>query len=143
MICKHSFILVDWVNGGMSDPYFDLATFCVFHGLNEKETEFFLTRYFERDLTEMEWNRFVVTQPIRLFVIATALFPSNNYNSMTYEEIIREMPLPTLSDFGKKGAIWPHFLLGVSMFQAALTLIDQEQFRFSLQSLKKACRLYG
>lgn len=137
MVCKNSFVLVDWVNGGMSDPYFDLATFCVFHGFNEERIKLFLTHYFGRDLTEMEWNRYIVTQPIRLFVIAAALFSSNHDNSITNKEMIREMSLPTLSDFGKKGAIWPHSLLGTSMFQAGLKLIDQEPFRFSLQSLKR------
>lgn len=135
MVCKNQFLLVDWVNGGMSDPYFDLATFSVFLGLDEERIKLFLTHYFEHDLTELEWNRFMITQPIRLFVIAAALFSSIPDNSMN-EEMIRNMSLPTLSDFGKKGAIWPHPLLGASLFQTALTIIDQDQFQSSLSKLK-------
>lgn len=142
MFWKNRFFLVDWVNGGMSDPYFDLATFSLFHGLNEEREILFLTHYFEHPPTCLEWNRFVVTQPIRLFVIAAALLSSNFDKSMTYEEMIRDMSLPTLSDFGKKGAIWPHPLLGISMFQTALTLIDQEKFQCSLQDLKKHVSSY-
>lgn len=141
MLCGNHFFLVDWVNGGMSDPYFDLATFSIFHGLNEEKAMLFLTHYFERDPTDLEWNRFIIAQPIRLFVIASALFSSDFDSSMSYEELSRDISLPSLSDFGKKGAIWPHSLLGVSMFQTALALIDQDQFISSLQTLKKHAAL--
>lgn len=30
MLTEQQFLLVDWVNGGMSDPYFDLTTFALF-----------------------------------------------------------------------------------------------------------------
>lgn len=137
MLWENRFFLVDWVNGGMSDPYFDLATFSIFHGLSEERAMLFLTHYFERDPTYLEWDRFIITQPIRLFVIAVALFSSDLDVSMTYEELTQDTSLPSLSDFGKKGAIWPYSLLGVTMFKAALTLIDQDRFRSSLRNLKK------
>lgn len=141
MLWEKRFFLVDWVNGGVSDPYFDLTTFSVFHCLNEARQLIFLNNYFGRKPTSLEWNRFIVTQPIRLFVIALALFSSDNDTSMSYEEMIRDISLPSLSDFGKKGAIWPNTFLGVSMFQAALKLVDQDQFKYSLQLLKKMLAL--
>lgn len=73
MTWNEHFFLVDWVNGGMSDPYFDLATFSVFHELDNEKTLHLLTHYLERAPTELEWNRFITAQPVRLFVIAAAL----------------------------------------------------------------------
>jgi len=46
MIADNKFYLVDWVNGGMSDLYFDLATFCVFQDLSEHQKKLFLEYYF-------------------------------------------------------------------------------------------------
>jgi len=46
IILNEQFSLVDWVNGGISDPYFDLATFVVFAGLNEIQTKKFLFNNF-------------------------------------------------------------------------------------------------
>ena len=46
--------LVDWVNGGISDPYLDLATFTAFQCLNGTQTRDFLTHYFERPPTSFE-----------------------------------------------------------------------------------------
>lgn len=143
MFWENRFLLVDWVNGGMSDPYFDLTTFSIFHGLKEESNLLFLKEYFERDPTDFEWNRFVVTQPIRLFVIASALFSSNMDFSLSYEEIIRGRLLPTLSDFWKKGVVWPPSVLGACMFEAALTLIDQDKFKYSLQCLSQSTDIYS
>jgi len=136
MFWENDFFLVDWVNGGMSDPYFDLATFSVFLGLNEEKSMLFLAHYFSRNPTSLEWNRFIIAHPVRLFVIAAALFSSESDISMSYEELTRDISLPSLSDFGKEGVIWPHALLGVTMYQAALALIDQDCFKRSLESLK-------
>ncbi len=136
MLWENRFFLVDWVNGGMSDPYFDLATFCIFHGLNSTTEILFLSAYLGREPTKLEWHRFIVTQPIRLLVIAAALFSSNSDNSISYEKLLQDKSLPSWQDFTKKGAIWPHSHLGACMFKTALALIDQEQFQDSLHSLK-------
>lgn len=139
MLWESRFFLVDWVNGGMSDPYFDLATFSIFHGLNEERLMLFLTHYLGRTPHHIEWNRLIVAQPIRLFVIAASLFSSLT-DTTTYEEI-GDKPLPTLSDFGKQQAAWPAPLLGAAMFQAALTCMDHDRFQQAWLGLKRDPKL--
>jgi thiamine kinase-like enzyme len=141
MLWEKRFFLVDWVNGGMSDPFFDLTTFSVFHRLDEAKQLIFLTHYLEREPTHHEWSRFIVTQPIRLLVIAAALFSSDTLSPLSYEDIIRDIALPSLNDFVKRGAILPRSHLGVSMFHEALKLIELDSFRSSLQSLKNCVSL--
>jgi thiamine kinase-like enzyme len=110
MVDKDRFCLVDWVNGGMYDPWFDLATFSVFQELNKEKAQQFLTEYLERAPMEFEWNRFIVTQPIRPLVIAAALFSAHNNH------------------------------LAESMFQTALALIDQDTFHEALNAIKRYSR---
>ena len=47
-------VLIDWVNGGLSDPAFDLATVIAFLGLREENRDHFLASYQESvgDLTQ-------------------------------------------------------------------------------------------
>lgn len=139
MIAEKKFLLVDWVNGGLSDPYFDLATFTVFQGLNESQILIFLTHYFERDPTQLEWNRFIITQPIRLFVIAAALLSlsTNVTPSISYQEALESSELPTIRDFGKEGMNWPYWQFGLTMLKAGLKIIDQDNFKIALKNLQK------
>jgi len=86
---KEEIFLVDWVNGGISDPFFDLATFSYFSELNEVHTERFLASYFQRVPTEIEKARFNVILPVRVMVIAASFFSNasnNNKNSESYIE---------------------------------------------------------
>jgi thiamine kinase-like enzyme len=139
MIVEKRFLLVDWVNGGMSDPYFDLATFTIFQCLNESQILTFLTHYFGRHPTQLEWNRFIVTQPIRLFVIAAALLTlsTDTTLSLSYQEALESSELPTIKDFGKDGMNWPHWQFGLTMFKAGLNIIDQNNFKFAFKDLQK------
>jgi len=41
----NQFILVDWVKGGMCDPFMDLANASVFFNLDEQQIEVFLENY--------------------------------------------------------------------------------------------------
>lgn len=111
MIENNHFILVDWVNGGMSDPYFDLATFTTFLNLNDSQVLTFLTHYLERAPTQFEWNRFIITKPIRLFVIAAALLTS------TTDET--------------------NLQLGLSMLKTGFTISAQNNFKVALKNLQK------
>lgn len=88
MLSDNQFFLVDWVNGGLSDPYFDLGTFSVFHGLNQERAQQFLTYYFEREPTKIEWDRFIVAQPVRLFVIAAALLSFDKPYIPIYQQAV-------------------------------------------------------
>lgn len=139
MILEKRFLLVDWVNGGMSDPYFDLATFTVFQCLNESQILTFLTHYFGRQPTQLEWNRFIVTQPIRLFVIAAALLTlsADATPSISYHEAFESSELPTIKDFGKDGMNWPHWQFGLTMLKAGLKIMDQNNFKFALKDLQQ------
>ncbi len=132
---EESFCLVDWVNGGISDAHFDLATFSVFHNLTKEQQIVFLSQYFGRAPTDYEWNRFVVTQPVRLFVIAAALIVSSTDESL--DDFDHTSRLPSLEDFSKHGIIWPHRLLGMSMLNAGLALIDDDHFKASFAYLNK------
>ncbi len=139
MLTDQKFFLVDWVNGGMCDPYFDLATFTTFQCLNESQILTFLTHYFERSPTEFEWNRFIITQPIRLFVIAAALLSTSldETRPMSYEEALQSWKLPSITDFGKNEMNGPLWLFGLTMLQSGLQLIDQKNFKTALQYIQR------
>lgn len=136
MIWEKQFFLLDWVNGGLSDPYFDLTTFSVFHSLKDTQEALLLSEYFGREPTDLEWNRFTVTKPIRLFVIAAAIFSADSDSSMSYHEIIRDVALPSLSDLAKQDSTWPPILIGAASLQTALSLINENRFKKALYSLK-------
>jgi thiamine kinase-like enzyme len=82
--------LIDWVNGGISDPFFDLATFSYFSELNEVHNEIFLTSYFQRVPTEIEKARFNVILPVRAMVIAASFFSSVSNNTNSTEAYIEK-----------------------------------------------------
>lgn len=129
------FFLVDWVNGGLSDPFFDLATFSIFHNLNYSQIMTFLSSYFNRAPTQHEWNRFILTQPIRLFVIAAALLTLSA--DADYEEALKSLELPSLEDFGKEGANRPFWQYGLKAYREGLALIDLDSFSISLKEMQK------
>ncbi len=137
MLSGERFFLVDWVNGGMSNPYFDLATFAIFHGLSESQIKNFLGTYFGRNCHELEWNLFVVAQPVRLFVIAAA------YLSLPLEKrgCDQETEGIEFEHFIHLGAVEKrnvsHRQIGFMMLKAALQLIDGTRFKESLASLKR------
>lgn len=139
MSTEKQFFLVDWVNGGLSDPFFDLATFTIFHDLNYSQITTFLSSYFNRDPTQHEWNRFTVTQPIRLFVIAAALLTLSTDTPpvISYEEAFQSSELPSMENFcheGINGSFWQY---GLTMYKAGLTLIDHGSFKAALEELQK------
>lgn len=111
MIENDQFLLVDWVNGGISDPYFDLATFTTFLNLNDSQILTFLTQYLERPPTQFERHRFIITKPIRPFVIAAALLTLSTDKS--------------------------NIQLGLSMLKTGLTISDQNNFKVALKNLQR------
>lgn len=125
------FVLVDWVNGGMSDAFFDLATFAVFHDLNDNQSFEFLRHYFNRTPTDLEWSRFVIIQPIRLFVIAAAYLTTTERSS---QEVLE---LPTFAGFLKENAHGKtnlsHFQIGSIMLKAGIKLIEDQKFKGALK----------
>jgi thiamine kinase-like enzyme len=134
---ESQFFLVDWVNGGLSDPFFDLATFTIFHDFNHSQTTTFLSSYFNHVPTQHEWNRFTVTQPIRLFVVAAALLTLSTDMPPSYEEALQSSELPPIEDLGKEGLNWSFWQYGLTMYKAGLALIDQDNFKVALKELQK------
>lgn len=139
MLSDQRFFLVDWVNGGISDPYFDLATFATFQCLDESQTLTFLTHYFERPPTEFESNRFIITQPIRMFFIAAALLNTSldETRPIAYEKALKCLKLPSITDFGKNERNEPLWPFGLTMFKSGLQLIDHEIFKTALKYIQR------
>lgn len=133
----NGYALVDWVNGGMSDPYFDLATFATFHSLDRKQTESFLTHYLDRKPTSFEWQRFILAQPVRLFVIAAILLSlsKDEERNLSYEEALHSLQLPSITDLAKSEDI-PLWHFGLAMFKAGLALVDGNKCKAALHNLK-------
>lgn len=137
MISGDHFFLVDWVNGGLSDPFLDLATFAFFQRLSDAQTISFLTHYFERPPTPFEWDRFLLSQPVRLFLIAAALLSTSTdkQRSISYAEALTSEPLPTIEDLEKwHGPLW---LYGLTLWKAGLELVDQKNFQSALKNLRE------
>jgi thiamine kinase-like enzyme len=139
MLSEQRFFLVDWVNGGICDPYFDLATFATFQCLDESQTLTFLTHYFERPPNQFEWNRFIITQPIRMFVIAAALLNTSidETRPLSYEEALKSWKLPSITDFGKNMMNEPLWPFGLTMLKSGLQLIDQRNFKTALRYIQE------
>ncbi len=137
MSYEHNFYFVDWVNGGISDPYYDLTTFVTFLNLSQSQTLTFLIHYFGRTPTQLELNRFIITQPVRIFVISAALLKTstNESRAVSYEEAYMSWPLPSIYDFGENKMYEPYWKLGLAMLKAGLELIDQRKFKIALKEI--------
>jgi thiamine kinase-like enzyme len=132
MLSNDRFFLIDWVNGGMSDPYHDLAIFSVFLGLEEPQIQVFLTHYFGHTPTLFEMSRFVLLKPVRLLVIAAAFLSQpteGGIEPLLFKDFIR------LHAEGK--ADWPLRQIGMTMLETALDLIDGREFKTALMFLEE------
>ncbi len=65
-------VFIDWVNGGLSDPAFDIATFLVFLGLSNTHRDHFLASYQESMDKTLDLARVELLMPIRPFVAAAS-----------------------------------------------------------------------
>lgn len=54
--------LIDWEYGGMNDPMWDLAAYCLENGLSEDEEELFLKIYFEGEVEEKYKKRILINK---------------------------------------------------------------------------------
>lgn len=143
ILTNKSFLLVDWVNGGLSDPYFDLATFSVFHCLVESQMKTFLEHYFGHEPSSLEWKRFIIVLPVRLFVIAVSclLFPTENATAEYYDRILADPDMLSFSDFiqnhSQEGTKWPHWQIGLRMLKAGLDLVRSPEFQTAIDFLQQ------
>jgi thiamine kinase-like enzyme len=133
------FIVVDWVNGGLSNPYFDLATFAVFHDLNELQTIAFLSSYFGRTPCELEWSLFSVTQPVRLFVMALACLSMSSEKIPSYNDVCINSEMTLFRDYihmpANEKINLSRWTIGLMMLKAGLDQVDKKNFQTSLQYL--------
>ena len=65
-------VLIDWVNGGLSDSAFDIATLFVFLGIRNRHRDHFLTSYQESVDEALDLARIELLMPIRPFVAAAS-----------------------------------------------------------------------
>lgn len=140
MMAKDDLFIVDWVNGGLSNPYFDLATFAFFHGLKDLQTSSFLTHYFGRTPSELEWSLFSVAQPVRLFVIAVACLSISQEEMAFYDDSLVGSEPISFKDYinmneNEKINVSP-WKIGLIMLKAGLEQVDEKDFKNSLQYLQ-------
>jgi len=141
MMHEADFSLVDWVNGGKSYASFDLATFSVFHELDDDREQIFLTHYFGRSPTEFEWNCFIIAKPVRFFVIAAAFLTQTpeDVSPAFYDNVLMDDNIISLHDFVNKQIagemILPHWQIGLMMLKVAFELVDSSNFKNALSKI--------
>lgn len=143
MLEGSQFFLVDWVNGGMSDPFMDLTTFSIFLDFNDEQVPKFLREYLGRNPSQLEWGRLTILQPVRLFVIAANLLGNSLKELSTSESnrLLCNSKLPSFQDFIQKHSTgeldWPFRQLGFVLLKQGLHLASQPVFQKSLQRLQE------
>lgn len=65
-------VFIDWVNGGLSDAGFDVATLIVFLGLQDRSRDHFLNSYQQEMGESLDMARVERLMPIRPFVAAAS-----------------------------------------------------------------------
>jgi len=139
---NQGFKLIDWPNGGVGDPFCDLATFPNFHNLDESKTRFFLEGYFNREVSEFEWNLFVCHRPIPLFWRAIGGFGfAGNPDTEFYDKVLSEDTLPTIQalmdDFARKKLGLTYWQISLVFLREVERQINDSQFKESLESLQR------
>jgi thiamine kinase-like enzyme len=119
-------VLIDWVNGGLSDPAFDVATLLVFLGLKNRNRDHFLASYQASMNEDLELARVELLMPIRPFVAAASSLkntPSEVSLSQLEQELIRDEPpfcelfyLPPHAQ-----PTWPSWKWGLSLLKMGLS----------------------
>lgn len=138
----NDFLLIDWEVGGMSDPFFDLSMFPVFLQLNELQEKMFLEKYFERPPAQLEWDRYVVAQPICLFLRAAVFLskPGESRNTDYYDTVISKQEVPSFSEimqlheYGRLHL--PRWKIGLGLMQGGFDLVEKERFKLSIKNLQ-------
>ena len=141
------FLVIDWENGGLSDPYFDLSMFPIFMRLDEMEVKQFLTDYFGRSPSQFEWDRYIVAQPICLFLRA-AVFLSGSSEGRTaefYDEMLKSQEIPKCSDIirlHEEGNLnLPRWKIGLGLMEGGFELVESDNFKASFQRLKNGIQM--
>lgn len=74
MILPNGFKLVDWPASGYGDIFWDFIDFADFLNLSKEQVKDFFSEYFQRPITQKEWDKFVIMRPIPSIVRAIGGF---------------------------------------------------------------------
>lgn len=123
--------LIDWENGGLSDPYFDLAMFPVFLRLEKDQEEEFLKEYFRNEPTEIQKARYELTKPVACLVRA-----SNFLKGKEVPEKIKTLPLEELLELHENEKLeLSRWEIGLSLLNSGLKLAQTPKFNQAKQTL--------
>lgn len=135
-------VLIDWENGGLSDPYFDLSMVSIFLRFDVMEEKNFLAAYFGRSPTQFEWDRYIVIKPVCLFLRAAAAL-SGSSKVMTdafYNEMLNSQGIPecgyVLQLLEEGNLDLPRWKVGLAFMKGGMELVESDRFKASFQRLK-------
>lgn len=119
-------VLIDWVNGGLSDPAFDVATLLVFLGLRNRHRDHFLASYQESMDESLDLARVELLMPIRPFIAAASSLkntPPEVSLSQLEQELARdERPFYELFYLPNHDQpTWPSWKWGLSLLKMGLS----------------------
>ena len=99
------FVLIDWVNGGLCDPAFDIAIPIAFLGLRDEQRDHFTATYQESVGEDLDLGRVEMLMPVRPFAAAAGSL-CNTPLDMSPSQLEQEMAADDLCD---EGLFWvPH-----------------------------------
>lgn len=99
MFDGEQFKLVDWPASGYGNPYWDFIDFIDYQALNEQEARLFFAAYYGREITQTEWDIFVVLRPVPSIVrlIGGFAFMPDIRSKAFYDEKRQANRLPTFN----------------------------------------------
>ena len=121
-------VLIDWVNGGLSDPAFDVATLLIFLGLRDGHRDHFLTSYQESMDEALDLARVELLMPIRPFVAAASCLvntPPDVSLSQLEQDLARdELPGHELFSLPHRARpAWPRWKWGLIALKMGLSYL--------------------
>lgn len=76
---------IDWDNGGISDPFYDLACASIKLHFSAEQIDFFLRAYFSRDISSDEYAHFLLMQLAVIIEIALFFLEQNEVDNATID----------------------------------------------------------
>jgi thiamine kinase-like enzyme len=143
MFDGEKFRLVDWPASGYGNPYWDFIDFVDFQSFNKQEICLFLTEYHNREITQEEWDLFVVLRPIPSIVrvIGGFAFMPDVKSKMFYDQKRNEASLITfnqlINDFALDKMNVEHWQVTMAFLLEAERQLENEEFKSSLDRLQK------
>jgi len=90
-------------------------------------------------LQAVEWARYCIIEPVRLFVIGACYLSLPQQQQKTYYD---DAEIPSFKEFLKAqnthNLSWDYQLIGLIMFKGGLEIIDSDQFKTSFDRLARS-----